>query len=79
MWGYADLMLMGFTILVVIYLVIGLLFGAIFVFKGVGVVDPMAGCAPLVFRVMILPGSVALWPVLLGKWLRVRRGGRDDA
>jgi len=61
--------------LVGIYLLIGLAFGAPFVLKGVGRVDPVARQAPLIFRMLILPGVVGLWPVMLGKWIRARQGG----
>jgi len=56
-----------------LYLAAGLLFGIPFVARGVKRMDPAAAHAPLRFRLLILPGCAALWPVLLIKWLR-RRG-----
>jgi hypothetical protein len=56
------------------YAAIGLLFGAAFVLRGAGAVDPGARGAPWGFRALIFPGSVALWPILLRLWLRARRG-----
>lgn len=53
------------------YLVIGLLFGIYFVWYGATRIDPNAEHGPLAFRLLILPGSIALWPLLLG---RLRRG-----
>ncbi|MFG0283540.1 MAG: hypothetical protein ACF8R7_03890 [Phycisphaerales bacterium JB039] len=57
-----------------IYLVIGLIFAAGFVTIGVGRLDSAARAAPALFRVIILPGAAALWPVLM---LRLVRGGRS--
>lgn len=65
----------GITIiLVVVYVVIGLAFGLCFIFKGIGTVDPAAKGGPLVFRLLILPGMVGLWPMMLKKWLSARTG-----
>ena len=55
--------------LAMIYAAIGLLFAIIFVILGVGRIDESAKGAPLFFRLLILPGAAALWPVLLGRWL----------
>ncbi|MEZ4775532.1 MAG: hypothetical protein R3D00_20270 [Bacteroidia bacterium] len=54
--------------LVGIYLLVGVLFGLFFVFRGVQKTDPGAEGTGLGFRLLILPGAIALWPVLLGKW-----------
>lgn len=59
-----------------LYLVIGLIVGLWFVLRGVNRVDPVAGDSPWVFRVVILPGCVGLWPVVLLKWLRAGKAGR---
>ena len=55
------------------YGVIGLLFALGFVTAGVGRVDAAARRAPIGFRLLILPGSLALWPVLLRKWMSATR------
>jgi hypothetical protein len=52
------------------YVLFGLLFGVCFITLGVGRLDPMAKGAGLGFRLLILPGVVALWPLLLYRWLR---------
>lgn len=49
------------------YLLIGLLFGLWFVFKGVGKVDTATKSASWGLRLLWLPGSMAMWPVLLRK------------
>lgn len=55
------------------YAAVGLLFGLVFVCFGVTRLDPAARGTSVVFRVLILPGSVALWPFLLLKWVFVTR------
>ena len=55
------------------YGAIGVIFATAFVSRGVFVLDQAAIGAPRTFRALIFPGCVALWPVLLTKWLRVRR------
>ena len=54
------------------YTLIGIAFAIAFVAFGVSRVDPAAKGAPIGFRLLILPGVAALWPVMAAKW---RRGG----
>ncbi|MEW5975987.1 MAG: hypothetical protein AB1898_09310 [Acidobacteriota bacterium] len=54
------------------YALLGGLFALPFLTVGVGRVDPRARNAGWSFRLMILAGVVALWPVLLLRW-RQRR------
>jgi phosphoglycerol transferase MdoB-like AlkP superfamily enzyme len=51
----------------VFYLAAGLLIGVAFVVAGVTVVQP----APVTIgaRMLLLPGAVALWPLVLSRWL----------
>ncbi len=56
--------------LVAIYAIIGLLFGLPFVAWGVSRIDPSARGAGVGFRLMVLPGVMALWPLLARRWLR---------
>jgi hypothetical protein len=56
--------------LATIYVAIGMVFAIIFVFAGVGRIDESARSAPLVFRLLIIPGAAALWPILLLRWAR---------
>lgn len=62
------------TILCVVglYATLGLLFAAAFVTVGITRVDPTAKGSPVVFRLLILPGAAALWPILAAKWLAIR-------
>lgn len=52
-----------------VYLALGLIVGLIFVFGGAGRIDPAAKGKGLPFRVrlMILPGLIGLWPLMLIK------------
>ena len=50
------------------YLGIGLLFAPAFVTVGVGRIDPTARGVPVSFRLLIVPGTVALWPALARRW-----------
>lgn len=56
---------------VLLYVVTGLLFGLVFVTRGVGRMDAQAREAGWGFRAIILPGVVALWPLLLMRWRKV--------
>lgn len=51
-----------------VYAVIGVMFALAFVSVGVGRLDPQAQGAPLGFRLLIFPGSAALWPLLAWRW-----------
>ena len=52
---------------------VGVLFAVAFVTVGVGRVDAAAKGAGVGFRLLILPGAAALWPVLLRRWMRSGR------
>lgn len=51
------------------YLALGSVFAAWFVVLGVGRIDAAAKSAHVAFRLLILPGSVLLWPALLRRCL----------
>lgn len=55
--------------LVMIYAAFGVAFAIAFVIFGVGKIDPAAKGTPLLFRLLILPGAAALWPLLVKRWL----------
>ena len=52
------------------YFGFGLLFGLVFVFSGVHRVDSLTRHSGAGFRLLILPGSVLFWPLLLKRYLR---------
>ena len=53
-----------------VYAAAGVLFAVAFVTIAVGRIDPAAVGAGIGFRLLILPGVAALWPVMLLKWVR---------
>lgn len=52
------------------YLSVGLLFGLWFIFKGIYKIDSGANGTSIGFRLLIFPGAIILWPVLLRKYLK---------
>ena len=55
-----------------LYLVIGLIFAIWFVIKGARTVDPAVEGTSIVFKLLIIPGSILLWPVLMRKWNKAK-------
>ena len=55
-----------------VYAAIGLLFAMAFLTGGISRVDPVSKGSGIGFRLIILPGVAALWPVLLTRWIRAR-------
>ena len=51
-----------------IYAAVGVLFGAVFLTRGVRVIDPIATNSGWGFRVLLFPGTVAFWPLLAKRW-----------
>lgn len=51
-----------------IYAAAGLVFAVFFLWRGVARLDSAAAGSPLGFRLIILPGVVALWPLLAWRW-----------
>jgi hypothetical protein len=59
--------------LLALYVLAGIVFAIPFVLVGAPRLDANARGAPWGFRIMILPGCAALWPVLALRWLRAER------
>ena len=53
-----------------VYAGLGLLFAVAFVIRGVARIDPQAEGGSWGFRLAILPGVAALWPLLARRWAR---------
>ena len=51
-----------------VYGLAGLIFALAFQLRGLSRIDAAARGAGLGFRLLILPGMVALWPLLLSRW-----------
>lgn len=57
------------------YAGVGLVFGVMFVWRGMARVDAAAQGTGLFFRMLVLPGVAAFWPMFLARWAR----GMSDA
>jgi hypothetical protein len=59
----------AFLIALGVYLLCGLVFAIPFAFIGAGRIDPHACHGSWGFRALIIPGTMALWPLLARRWL----------
>lgn len=59
------------------YAASGAIFAIAFVARGIESVDPVAKGSGIGFRMIALPGVVALWPLLLRTWFRKGRATHD--
>lgn len=55
------------------YVAVGVVFATVFLWRWIGRVDPAAHSTPTLFKALVFPGLTALWPLMLGKWLRAAR------
>jgi len=58
--------------LLAVYAGLGVLFALVFLARGLERVDAAAREATLGFRLVALPATAALWPLLLRRWLGAR-------
>lgn len=65
-------------ILIAAYAVVGIVFAVPFVSYGAVQIDPNAKNAPVGFRLVIVPGSAALWPFLAYRWIQAVKAERDS-
>jgi len=65
--------------LAVLYLVLGFVFAIFFLGKGLEKMDTAAHGSGWGFRLIILPGTIVFWVVLLRKWLKAKRIQHDEA
>jgi hypothetical protein len=61
-----------FVAVLTAYGLTGAAFALAFVVFGIHRVDPVAEHCPIGFRLIVIPGVAALWPLLLIRWLKVR-------
>jgi len=59
----------GLVALLGLYALAGVIFAFPFLLRGVSRIDPVASGSTWGFRVIVFPGVVALWPLLLRRWL----------
>jgi len=58
----------GFVYALFAYVSLGFVFALAFVSVGVQNVDPEARGTKLGFRLLIIPGVIAFWPIFLKRW-----------
>jgi hypothetical protein len=63
---FAELFVTAFTV----YGLAGIAVAIAFVIFGISRVDPVAEHSSIGFRLIVMPGVTALWPLLLTRWLR---------
>lgn len=51
-----------------LYLISGLIFSVSFIIWGLTSVDSHAKNTGLIFKILIIPGLVVLWPIIVLKW-----------
>ncbi|MGH7243588.1 MAG: hypothetical protein ACREJD_09250 [Phycisphaerales bacterium] len=69
----SDLIALAILSTVAAYIAVGASFAIVFVFRGIQRIDPAAEHSGLPFRVILIPGATALWPVLLRRWMRAEK------
>ena len=65
-------------IIVLIYLLAGVLFVIPFLLKGIVKVDEVAHGGSIGFKLIIIPGIIVFWTVLLKKWLNALKKKQND-
>ncbi len=58
-----------FFILLLVYLICGVVFTFFFLARGLQKVDEDVPGSSWGFRIIIIPGCIVLWPVLMRKWI----------
>ena len=66
-----------FLIIVAVYLLIGVLFVIPFLMKGLNKIDEGANDSTIGFKIIIIPGVIVFWPLLLKRWKK-RNGNHGD-
>ncbi len=61
-----------------LYVALGVAFAAAFVTVGVKRVDSQAIGSSMGFRILIFPGTVAFWPLLLRRWIAGEKEPPDE-
>lgn len=72
-------MVTAILLILALYLVAGILFAILFLIKGIEKTDPAAHGSGWGFKLIILPGTIVFWPVLLHKWIQSKHMQHDKA
>lgn len=64
--------------IVLIYLIAGVGFALLFLSVLIKVVDEAVLNSPWTFRILLFPGCVVFWPLLLRKYLKARNNTHHD-
>ncbi|WP_411030299.1 hypothetical protein [Spongiimicrobium sp. 3-5] len=56
-----------FLTFLTVYAILGVLFGIYFFFKGASQLDSLITESKWTVRLLLIPGAIALWPVLLSR------------
>ena len=54
---------------ITMYALTGAIFASAFVTRGIDRLDQAARGSGIAFRLIVIPGAAALWPLLLRKWI----------
>ena len=57
-------------IIALVYLLLGVLFVIPFLIKGLSKVDEGTHDSTIGFKIIIIPGVIVFWPVLVSKWMK---------
>jgi hypothetical protein len=61
-----------------LYLLCGFVFALVFIFKGLNKVDEGAHGSTVGFKIIIIPGTMIFWPILLKKWISASKQKSHD-
>jgi len=64
--------------IIAIYLACGFVFAIAFIAKGVEKLDEGAHGASIGFRIIVIPGAMVFWPLLLKKWMHSSKATHHD-
>jgi len=59
-------------IVLAVYIIAGIIFTIFFQVKGLSKIDEGVHGSTIGFRIIIIPGCIVFWPVLLKKWIITR-------
>ena len=62
-----------------IYLCYGIVFSIAFLVKGISRIDETTHGSTWGFKIIIIPGAIALWPLLLQKWIKAKKNFIEPA